>query len=141
MNPGSQEQLKFPAGRLMQRPWGPHTLDEMCHTLFWVLLVATATVQLSITLGYKSAKTKTISHLLAAAFKDFPEIFDPGILQVLCYLDTGWSCSGPSALNRSCLRSRLGSCSRNLPSGCGTGPCCDTGSGCMGCSAPTDGKQ
>lgn len=51
MNPGSQEQLKFPAGRLMQRPWGPHTLDEMCHTRLWVSLVATATVQLSITEG------------------------------------------------------------------------------------------
>lgn len=49
MKPGSQEQLKFPAGRLMQRPWGPHTLDEMCHTRFCVSLVATATVQLSIT--------------------------------------------------------------------------------------------
>lgn len=49
MNPGSQEQLKFPAGRLMQRPWGPHTLEEMCHAPFRVSLGATATVQLSIT--------------------------------------------------------------------------------------------
>lgn len=50
-NPGSHEQLKFPAGRLRQRPWGPHTLDEMRHARFWVPLVATSTVQLSITLG------------------------------------------------------------------------------------------
>lgn len=61
MNPGSQEQLKFPAGRLMQRPWGPHTLDEMCHTRFWVSLVATATVQLSITWGERSGGKKMIS--------------------------------------------------------------------------------
>lgn len=49
MKPGSHQQLKFPAGWLMQRPWGPHTLEEMCHTPFWVSLGATATVQLSIT--------------------------------------------------------------------------------------------
>lgn len=58
VNPGSQEQLKFPAGRLMQRPWGPHTLDEMCHTRFWVSLVATATVQLSITWGDRSEEER-----------------------------------------------------------------------------------
>lgn len=56
MNPGSQEQLKFPAGRLMQRPRGPHTLDEMFHTLFLVSLVVTATVQLSITWGNEMKK-------------------------------------------------------------------------------------
>lgn len=33
----------------MQRPWGPHTLEEMCHGPFRVSLGATATVQLSIT--------------------------------------------------------------------------------------------
>lgn len=58
-----------------------------------------------------------------------------------CYLDTGWSCSGPWALNRFCPRNRLGSCSRSLPSGCGTGPYCDMGWGCTGHSAPADGKQ
>lgn len=62
-------------------------------------------------------------------------------LRVLCYLDTGWSCSGPSALNRFCLHNRLDSCSRNLPSRCGTGPYCDRGSGCTGHSAPEDVKQ
>ena len=60
---------------------------------------------------------------------------------MLCYLDTGWSCSGLSALSRFCLHNRLDSCSRNLPSRCGTGPYCDRGSGCTGHSAPEDGRQ
>lgn len=90
MNPGSQEQLKFPAGRLMQRPWGPHTLDEMCHTRFWVSLVATATVQLSITLGVRNGKKKRDDQQKVGTVSKSLQLANSK-----CYLDTGWSCSGP----------------------------------------------
>lgn len=64
VKPGLQEQLKFPAGRLMQLPWGPHTLDEMCHTPFCVSFVATATVQLSITLDVRNGQKGMVSRNL-----------------------------------------------------------------------------
>ena len=49
MNPSWHSQLNWPPAWLRQRPWGPHTLDEMRRTPPRVLLEATATVQLSIT--------------------------------------------------------------------------------------------
>jgi hypothetical protein len=47
MKPGSQRQVKLPAGWLLHVPRGPHTLEEMCRTSD-ELLVATVMVQLSI---------------------------------------------------------------------------------------------
>ena len=55
MKPGSQRQVKLPAGWLLHVPRGPHTLEEMCRTSD-ELLVATVMVQLSIAVKKKKKK-------------------------------------------------------------------------------------
>lgn len=70
VNPGWQAQVKFFSDWLMQRPWAPQTLNEMCRTPFTVSFDVTAIVQLSITNNQQNTKQHSMKgHLYKQNFK------------------------------------------------------------------------
>lgn len=63
LKPGSQTQVKFPAGWLMQRPRAPQTLEGM-FCMPSESLVATAMMQLSIAVKNKQVSGLVFSHII-----------------------------------------------------------------------------
>lgn len=115
LKPGSHTQLKLPAGRLKQRPRGPQTLEEMWRTPAESLL-ATATVQLSITARTFEGRRKKMNHHFSQTCR-FVQYYS-----IIGHLGTGWFCSRLGAFHTSSPRSLRDRRSRSPAPCCGTWP-------------------
>lgn len=69
LKPSWHSQVNWPPAWLLQRPWGPQTFEEIYRSPSGVLLDATATVQLSITVKISSKEQNSAVKSLQTDFK------------------------------------------------------------------------